>query len=125
MSRAARSMYERSGSRCGESGVGTAMTIASASRTDEKSVVAVIAPESTSGFSVSGGHVLDVALAAVDRIDDRLDDVDEHDLLARLREGLRVRHADVAGADDRDVPAHSGAEGYRAAAMRPDACPSP
>ncbi len=52
---AARSMYDRSGSRWGESGVGTAMRMASASRVWETSVVAVIAPESTCGFSVSDG----------------------------------------------------------------------
>jgi len=31
----------------------------------------------------------------------------------------------LAGADDSNVPAHPGAEAYRAVAMRPDACPSP
>jgi hypothetical protein len=37
-----------------------------------------------------------------------------------------VRHPDVPGADDGDVVgAHSGVEAYRAAAMRPAACPSP
>ena len=60
--------------------------------------------------------VADVALAAVDRVDDRLDDVDEDDALSGLGEGLREREADVARTDDRDVPAHAR-EGYRAAAM--------
>ena len=52
-----------------------------------------------------GGDVPDVAFAAVDRVDDVLEHVDEHDLLARLGEGLGVRHADVAGADHGDVVA--------------------
>ena len=52
------------------------------------------------------GDVLDVALAAVDRVDDVLDDVDEHDALAGLCEGLGVGHADVARADHCDLGVH-------------------
>jgi hypothetical protein len=75
------------------------------------------------------GDVADVALAAVDRVHDVLEDVHENDLLACLGEGLGVRHADVAGADHSDVVAgvraHSGREAYRAAATRSAARPSP
>ena len=60
------------------------------------------------------------------------DGVDEQDAAAGVGEGLRERHADVAGADHGDVPdgdlglggAHAR-EGYRAAATRSLAYPSP
>ena len=56
------------------------------------------------------------------------DGVDEQDALARVGERLRERHADVAGADDGDVPVGSRrpeASERRAAATRSLACPSP
>ena len=45
----------------------------------------------------------DVRLAAVQGGDDVLEHVEEQDAAAGLRERGRERHADVAGADDRDV----------------------
>ena len=59
-------------------------------------------------------------------VDELGDDVDEQHALPGVGEGLRERQADVAGADDGDVPgpAH-GRQAYRAAAMRSLACPSP
>src|SRR6266542_2615582 len=72
-----------------------------------------------------GRDVVDVTLAAIDGVHERRDEVDDDDPLPGLRERLRVRQADVAGADDRNVPAHTGDQAYRAAAMRPDAFPSP
>ena len=73
-----------------------------------------------------GGDVLDVASPGVDPLDDLGDDVDEQDALPGICEGLCKRQADIAGADDGNVPgpAH-GVEGYRAAAIRPLASPSP
>ena len=50
-----------------------------------------------------GRDVLDVALAAVERVDDVRLDVDEQHAAARLGEGHGERQADVAGADDGDV----------------------
>jgi hypothetical protein len=44
-----------------------------------------------------------VRLAAVEGRDDVLDHVDEQGAATRLGERGRERHADVAGADDRDV----------------------
>ena len=52
------------------------------------------------------GHVLDVALAPVQLLDARGVDVDEHDRLPRLGEGLGERDADIAGSDDGDVALH-------------------
>src|SRR5581483_6784749 len=73
-------------------------------------------------FQIVGMDVLDVALAAVDPVDDRLLDVDENDALACVGERLRMRHADVAGPDDRDLRIHAAA---RLAATRAAAAPSP
>jgi hypothetical protein len=53
-----------------------------------------------------GRHVLDVALAGVQLGDALRVDVHEEHALARLGEGSRERHADVAGADDCDVALH-------------------
>ena len=50
-----------------------------------------------------GGHVLDVALAAVQPLDDARIDVEEDDGLSGLGEDPSERHADVAGADDGNV----------------------
>ena len=78
-----------------------------------------------------GGDVLDVALAAVERVDHVRLDVDEEHSLARLGERRGERHADVAGPDHGDVvlglPASSwhGGQAYRASAMRSAAWPSP
>src|SRR5581483_9906702 len=58
-------------------------------------------------LQVLGGDVADVALAAIDRVDDGLLDVDEHDALSGVGKRLRMRHADVAGADDGDVRIHA------------------
>ena len=69
-----------------------------------------------------------MALAAVQRLDDVGLDVDEQHPTARFREGRRERDADVARADDGDVVvalAGHGAQGYREAAIRPAAWPSP
>jgi hypothetical protein len=59
-----------------------------------------------------------VALTAVERLHDRLDDVDDEHGAARLGERGGERQADVAGADDCDVVAHddgnSSAEATRA-----------
>src|SRR5262249_55280448 len=71
-----------------------------------------------------GRHVADVALAAVDRLDDGLGDVDDDDRLAGLGERLGERQADVARSDDGDIAAHAR-EAYRAAAMRSAVRPSP
>jgi hypothetical protein len=69
-------------------------------------------------------HVLDVALAVVERLDDARLDVHEEDALAGLGEGVGERDPDVAGADDCDVPGH-GRVAYRAAAILSLAYPSP
>ena len=115
-----------SGSRCRESGVGTAITIASAPATCAKSVVAEIAAVVDERLQHLARHVRDVALAAVDRVDDVLEQVDQQHLLAGLGERMGVRHADIAGADHCDVVrAHFGVEGYSAAAILPAAWPSP
>src|SRR5581483_10190895 len=66
--------------------------------------------------------VLDVALAAVDPLDDGRVDVDEDDAPSGVGEGLRVRHADIARSDDGDVRVHAAA---RLAATRGAAAPSP
>jgi hypothetical protein len=67
------------------------------------------------------GDVLDVALADVQRLDELGHRVDEQHPAARVRERLRERHADVAGADDGDVPGPlgHGREAYRAARSGP------
>ena len=66
---------------------------------------------------------LSPALIAVDELGH---DVDEQHALPGVGEGLGERQADVAGADDGNVPgAAHGELAYRAAAMRPLACPSP
>src|SRR5581483_5083221 len=70
-------------------------------------------------------HVLDVALAAVDPVDDVALDVDEEDALAGLGEHLGQREPDVPGSDDRDVGHDALTLASRAAATRSDACPSP
>ena len=112
----------------GESGVGTAITIASASATTRVVGRRGDRARLDERLQLLRGDVLDVALAAVDRVDDLVDDVDEDDLLAGLGEGLGERHADVAGADDGDVVASSS---FRRAKRteRPRcgsaACPSP
>ena len=81
-------------------------------------------PVLTRRFESLGRDVLDVAFAAVQRLDDRVLHVDEQHALAGFGEGGRKRDADVAGADDGDVVetrlGHGGQE-YRAAAMRPAA----
>src|SRR5207247_11386438 len=59
------------------------------------------------------GDIADVALAAVDPVDDVFADVDEHDVLPYLREDLGQGQADVAGTDDRNVPLHDGGRLYR------------
>ena len=97
-------------------------------------------PSRTSALELVGRHVLDVALAAVDSGDHVGGDVHEHDRAARLREGLREREADVAGADDRDLgrrdvgaaarrllfePTHARARVPRSAAILSAAAPSP
>ena len=73
-----------------------------------------------------GRYVLDVAPAGVDPVDELGDHVDDERASARFGEGLGQRQADIAGADDGNVPgpAH-GEEAYRAAAIRPLALPSP
>ena len=58
-------------------------------------------------LQLAGGDVLDVALAAVERVDDLRLDVDEGDGPARVREDLRERDADVPRADDGDVRLHA------------------
>src|SRR6476661_1239097 len=72
--------------------------------------------------------VLDVALAAVQRVDDGLLHVDEEDAVASLPEGGGKGDTDVPRADDGDVVeallGHA-AQGYRAAATRSAAWPSP
>jgi len=72
--------------------------------------------------------VFDVALAAVQRLDDVRLHVHQEYALPGFAKGCRERHADIAGADDCDVVdgrlGHGG-QGYSAAAMRPAACPSP
>ena len=50
--------------------------------------------------------VLDVALASIQRVDDRLDDVDEEHAAPRFGEGGRKRQPDVARSDDPDVVRH-------------------
>src|SRR5262249_54590526 len=71
-----------------------------------------------------GGNVVDVALAAVDRLDDGLGDVDHDHGLAGLGERLGEGQADIACTDDGDIPAHAR-EAYRAAAIRSAVRPSP
>ncbi len=69
-----------------------------------------------------------MALAAVQRVDDVRLNVDEEHAAAGFAECRGERHADVTGADHGEVvvglPGH-GAQGYRAAAMRSAAWPSP
>ena len=75
-----------------------------------------------------GGDVLDVARPAVERVDDSRLHVDDEDAPASLGERDCERQTDVAGADDGDVVEgrlRHGAQAYRAAAMRPEAWPSP
>ncbi len=62
-------------------------------------------------LQLARGNVVDVALPAVDAVDDVLIDVDQNDRLARVGEHPRERHADVSSPDDRDVRPHP-AEGY-------------
>ena len=101
--RAAPSTIERSGSRWRESGVGSAIRIASRlaqllvarRRVDEAAL-------DERGEAVAR-DVVDVRLAAVEGGDDVLEHVDEEDAAAGLRERGRERHPDVAGADDGDV----------------------
>ncbi len=50
--------------------------------------------------------VRDVALATVQRVDDRLHDVDEEHAAPRFGKRGRKREPDVAGSDDRDVVRH-------------------
>src|SRR4029453_12907636 len=52
--------------------------------------------------------VADVALAAVDPVDDLIADIDEYDLLSRVSEELGEGHADIPGTDDRNVLFHDG-----------------
>src|SRR5581483_373974 len=75
-----------------------------------------------------GGDVLDVALAAVEGVDERRRHVDEEDALPAFGEGGGERQSDVPGADDGDVVeggARHDAQAYRAAATRSAAWPSP
>src|SRR5439155_3357698 len=58
-------------------------------------------------FESFGRHVADVALAAVDAVDDGVVHVDEHNPLARLGEDPRERHPDVPGAHDGNVCTHA------------------
>jgi hypothetical protein len=51
-----------------------------------------------------------VALAAVQRVDDVLVDVEEDDRLARLGEDLRQRDADIARPHDSNIDAHPAAK---------------
>ena len=62
----------------------------------------VTRPASTWRLQHLRGHVLDVALAAVQLRDAVGLDVDQHDGVARVREDASERHADVAGPDDGD-----------------------
>jgi hypothetical protein len=87
---------ERSGSRCFESGVGSAIRIASASRSSDRAGV----DEALQGLR---GHVLDVALAAVQHRRALGVSVDEQHAAARLGEDLSEWDADVAGSDDGNV----------------------
>src|SRR6266480_2372254 len=58
-----------------------------------------------------GRNVPDVTLTPVDRLDDVLADVDEHDVLAGVREDPRKRHPDVPGSHDGDFGLHER-QGY-------------
>ena len=103
ISSAAPFTIERSGSRCFDSGVGSAIRIASASR--ELVVVGrraepVVVDEPLQRL---GGNVLDVALAAVQHRHALGVAVDEEHAAARLGEHLGERDTDVAGSDDGDV----------------------
>ena len=70
--------------------------------------------------------VLDVALAAVERLDDAGLDVDEDDGATGVRKDLCERDADVPRADDGDVRLHAGERlPMRLRAIRSDAWPSP
>jgi hypothetical protein len=53
------------------------------------------------------GHVVDIALAAVEHLHTLGHRLDEQDRVACLAEDLGKRHADVAGADDGDCLAQS------------------
>src|ERR671936_233277 len=66
-------------------------------------------PRSRIGCSSSRvvpGHVLEVTLASVQRVDERLHDVDEEHVAAGLGEGDGERKADIAGPDYGDVVRH-------------------
>ena len=87
------SMYERSGSRCRESGVGSAIRIACACLTllvvDRRDDEALLGQRR----QALRADVLDVALAAVQRLDDVLLHVDEQHAVAGLRRRwLRAGH---------------------------------
>src|SRR5581483_10985610 len=86
------------------------------------------APVANELLEALGAHVFDVALAAVQCIDDRGLDVDEQHTLSGFAECRGERDADVARADDGDVVQvrlRHGGQAYRAAAIRSAACPSP
>ena len=70
-------------------------------------------------------NVLDVALAAVDPLDDAPLDVDQHDVVAAVREYLGKWQADVACPDDRNAAHDAARLARRAAATFSEACPSP
>ena len=71
------------------------------------------------------GDVVDVALAAIDPLDDALVDVDENRRDTGLGEDLRQRQADVTGADDRELSGHSRPIVQSRSAIRTAASPSP
>ena len=73
-----------------------------------------------------GRHVLDVALTAVELVDAVGVHVDEDDALPDVGERLGEGHADIAGADDGDVPFHRpGIVAASTCAIRSEAWPSP
>ncbi len=102
-SRAALSTIERSGSRWRESGVGTAMTIASQS--GDLGVVGRRAelPAGDERRETLRGDVLDVALAAVQPLDEVGDDIDDEDGRTGLGECHRMRDTDVSRADNGNI----------------------
>ena len=108
MPRAAASTIERSGSRWRESGVGSAIRIASASFRSAYSVVAWIRPCSTSGASRALSTSSMWLSPRFSASTTAAHDVDEEDAAARLREGGREGQADIAGPDDCDVIRHGG-----------------
>ena len=100
--RAVSTTYVMSGSRCGVSGVGTQIRIASGSPRRAKSVGGREEAGARGGGDARGVEVLDVPLAAADGGHLLGVDVEAEDLEPALGEGEREREADVAEADDAD-----------------------